>query len=271
MGSFVARPAAGRGGPMMRAGEQTLLRVFLRSTDRYSWWAAGDALLGRAMKRGLMGATELRGEIGLDAVGNLVEPHRWSLVERRPVVLEFLDSPRAVGAFLADVAEVVRVGLATLERAHVLAYRRRADEAGRVAAHLEVPGRPDPAAYLPSPEEFPVMRQATDGQLLRLFIDDTDTHAGRPLYRAVVEKARELGLANAVVLRAPMGFGAHGRVRSDRTPDYLTELPVLIEVVDTAENVARLLPFLDEAVPEGLITLEGVKVLRLGPAAPPAG
>ncbi len=248
---------------MKREGEQTLLRVFLRSTDKYLWWSsAADALFGRAMKRGLVGATELEGCLGLDVHGHMVEPGRWSLVERRLVVLEFLDSPRAVGAFLADVVEVVPEGLLTLERAHVLAYRRRADEAGRVAAHLAVPGRPDPADYLPSPEEFPVMRQAVDGQLLRVFVDDADQYEGQPLYRAVVEKARELGLANAVVLRAPLGFGTHRRVRSDKFPDYITELPVLIELVDTAENIGRLLPFLDAAVPEGLITVEGVKMLR---------
>jgi PII-like signaling protein len=246
-----------------REGEQTLLRVFLRSTDKYSWWSlAADALFGRAMRRGLVGATKLEGSLGLDVLGQMVEPGRWSLVERRPVVLEFFDSPRVIGAFLDDVVEVVREGLLTLERAHVLAYRRRADEAGRVAAHLAVPGRPDPADYLPSPEEFPVMRQATDGQLLRVFVDDTDQYEGRPLYRAVVEKARELGLSNAVVLRAPLGFGTHRRVRSDKFPDYITELPVLIEIAETPENISRLLPFLDAAVPEGLITVEGVKMLR---------
>ena len=151
--------------------------------------------------------------------------------------------------------------VATLERAHVLAYRRRADEAAWVASHLEVPGRPEPGAYLPDPEEFPIMRTAVDGQLLRVFIDDADTFGGQPLYRAVVEKARELGLSNAVVLRAPKGFGTHRRLHSDAHPDYVTELPVLVEVVGTAQEIGRLLPFLDEAVPEGLLTIEGVKML----------
>ena len=105
------------------------------------------------------------------------------------------------------------------------------------------------------------MRTAVDGQLLRVFIDDADTFGGQPLYRAVVEKARELGLSNAVVLRAPKGFGTHRRLHSDAHPDYVTELPVLVEVVGTAQEIGRLLPFLDEAVPEGLLTIEGVKML----------
>ena len=254
----------GAGCEMKLEGEQTLLRVFLRNTDKFSWWStAADTLLKRAIRRGLVGETTLEGFLGLDAGGKVVEPGRWALVEHRPLVLEFFDSPHAIGAFLPDLVEVVHDGLATLERAHVLAYRRRAAEAARFASHLEVPGRPDPAAYLPDPEEFPIMRTTVDGQLLRIFIDDTDKFEGKQLYRAVIEKAHELGLTNAVVLRAPMGFGTHRRVHSDRFPDYVSDLPILVEVVGTPEEIVRLLPFLDEAVPEGLITIEGVKMLRL--------
>jgi PII-like signaling protein len=242
-------------------GEQTLLRVFLKNTDKVSWWTnAQDALLKRALWRKLEGATSLEGTCGLVG-GEVVECGRWAIVEHHPVVLEFLDSPWAIGAFLDDVAAVAPRALATLERAHVLAYRRRAEEAAWVASHLAVPGRPEPEAYLPDPEEFPVMRTAVDGQLLRIFIDDTDTYHHQSLYQAVLERAHDAGLSNAVVLRAPRGFGTHQRMHSDQFPDYVTELPVLIEVVGTAEEIGRLLPFLDEAVPEGLLTIEGVKML----------
>jgi PII-like signaling protein len=250
---------------MKLEGEQTLLRVFLRNTDKFSWWStAADTLIKRAMRRNLVGETTLQGFLGLDATGKVLESGRWALVERRPLVLEFFDSPQVIGGFLSDLVEVVPSGLATLERAHVLAYRRRAVEASRFASHLAVPDRPEPAAYLPSPEEFPIMRTTVDGQLLRIFIDDTDMYAGKQLYRAIIEKAHDLGMTNALVMRAPMGFGTHRQVHTDRCPDYVLDLPVLVEVVGTPEEIARLLPFLDEAVPEGLITIEGVKMLRLG-------
>jgi PII-like signaling protein len=242
-------------------GEQTLLRVFLKNTDKVSWWTnAQDALLKRAMGRKLAGATSLEGVCGIVA-GEVVECGRWAIVEHRPIILEFLDSPKAIGGFLGDVTTVAPRALATLERAHVLAYRKREKEAAWVAPHLQAPGRPDPAAYLPDPEEFPVMRTTVEGQLLRVFIDDADKFQGQPLYRAVLAKAHDLGLSNAVVLRAPKGFGTHQRLHSDSSPDYVTELPVLIEVVGAPEELGRLLPFLDEAVPEGLITVEGVKML----------
>ena len=84
---------------------------------------------------------------------------------------------------------------------------------------------------------------------------------GGPLYRAVVLKARELGLAGATVLRGPMGFGANSRVHTANLLELSTDLPVVIEIVDSAEKVQALLPFLDEAVTEGLITIEDVRVL----------
>lgn len=245
---------------MKREGEQTLLRVFLKNTDKASWWtAAQDALLTRGMRRQLAGGTSLEGTCGVVA-GEPIECGRWAVVEHHPVVLEFLDSLDAIGGFLEDVVQAAPKALATLERAHVLACRRRADEIARVAPRLAVPGRAEAEAYLPSPEEFPIMRTAVDGQLLRLFIDDADTYQGRPLYQAVLEKVREAGLSNAVVFRAAKGFGTHRRLHTDAHPDYATEVPVVIEVVGTAEEVGRLLPFLDEASPEGLLTVEGVKL-----------
>lgn len=241
---------------MKLVGEQTLLRVFLRNTDKASWWAtAPDALIERGMRRQLAGATGLAGTCGLVG-GEMVECGRWALVERHPVVLEFLDGPRAIGGFLADVAEIAPRAAATLAGVHVLAYRRPAADAAGVAAQLEAGG-----TTLPDPKEFPVMRTALDGQLLRIFVDDADAYQDRPLYKAVVEKAKELGLSNAVVFAAPKGFGTHHRLHTDAHPDSTRELPVVIEVVGTAEEIGRLLPFLDEAVPEGLVTVEGVKLL----------
>lgn len=249
---------------MKLEGEQTLLRVFVKNTTRYRWWStAADTLLRRGLRHGLAGETTLEGVFGLDARGTIIDSGRWSIVKHRMLVLEFFDNARAIGAFLPDVLDVIRDGLATLERAHVLAYRRPSSQAKRFAHHHAEIERPDPAIYLPGPEEFPIMRTAVDGQLIRIFIDDNDTFQGQPLYQAIVETARTLGLTNAIVLRSPMGFGSHRRIHTDRFPDYITGLPVLIEIVGTPEEIARLLPFLDDAVPEGLVTIEGVRMLRL--------
>jgi uncharacterized protein len=245
-------------------GELTLLRVCLRNTDKHGWFSApaAEELVQRARKEGLAGATVLRGICGLDVNGNLLDSSAWSIVEHVPVVVEIVDTPRAIGRFLATVGELVAEGLATLERARVLLYRHGHGEAGRAPMPSAVPGRIPELSTVPSPEEFPAMQLSEDGQLLRVFIGESDEWEGTPLYRAIVLKAKELGLAGATVLRGPMGFGANSRLHTTKLLELSTDLPIVVEIVDTAANVERLLPFLDQVVQEGMITIEAVRVLR---------
>jgi PII-like signaling protein len=104
-------------------------------------------------------------------------------------------------------------------------------------------------------------RMQGEGKLLRIFIGESDTWHGRPLYEAIVARVREEGLAGATVLRGIEGFGAHSRIHSSRILRLSEDLPVVVEIVDTAENVDRVLPLLDEMVSEGLVTLERVEVI----------
>lgn len=106
------------------------------------------------------------------------------------------------------------------------------------------------------------MKLPEEGMLLRVFIGESDNHKGKPLYEQIVLKARELNLAGATVLRGIMGFGAHSRMHTAKILRLSEDLPVVIELVDTEENLNKLIPFLDEAVLEGLITLEKVRVIK---------
>jgi PII-like signaling protein len=245
-------------------GEQVLLRVYLRNTDKKGWFAppAAAALVQRALSHGLAGATVLRGFFGLDVTGRLLESRAWSLVEHVPVVVEVVDGPRAIGQFLSVVGEIVEEGQATLERAHVLLYRHGRKQVDQARRHLAVPGSISPLSTLPSPEEFPVMRSSETGQLLRVFIGESDRWQGEALYLAIVLKARELGLAGATVLRGPMGFGANTRMHTTGLLELSTDLPIVVEIVDSSEKIQSLLPFLDQVVAEGLITIEDVRVLK---------
>lgn len=246
---------------MKLEAEQTLLRVYLRNTDQYGWSSAGDSLVERAQGKGLAGATVLRGIMGLDITGQILESRRWSMVEHVPVIIEFVDQAKRIGAFLSDIGDIVFEGMATLERAHVMVYRHRAI-AEKAVLGTNVPKPITPLSTLPSPEEFPTMKLSEEGQLLRVFCGESDVWQGHPLFQAIVYKAKELGLAGATVLRGPMGFGANSRVHTAKLLDVSTDLPVVIELVDTAEKLQPLLPFLDEAVTEGLITIESVRVLQ---------
>ncbi|HXR07127.1 MAG TPA: DUF190 domain-containing protein [Candidatus Acidoferrum sp.] len=106
------------------------------------------------------------------------------------------------------------------------------------------------------------MRIPENGKLLRIFIGESDKWKHQPLYEAIVLKARELGLAGATVMRGSMGFGASSHLHTSKILRLSLDLPLLIEIVDSQENLDKLLPFLDEMVLEGLVTLEDVRVLK---------
>ena len=101
-----------------------------------------------------------------------------------------------------------------------------------------------------------------DGWLLRVFIGESDRCDGRPLYEAIVTKARELGLAGATVLRGPMGFGAKSHMHTARILRLSEDLPMVIEIVDRREKIDELMPHIDTMMGDGLVTLEQVRVIH---------
>jgi PII-like signaling protein len=108
------------------------------------------------------------------------------------------------------------------------------------------------------------MKLPKDAVLLRIFFGEADKYQGRPLYEAIVMKARELHLAGATVLRGPMGFGHSSRVHTAKILRLSEDLPLLIEIVDAEEKIDAFLPVLDQMMGSGLVTLEKVKVLQYG-------
>ncbi len=105
------------------------------------------------------------------------------------------------------------------------------------------------------------MKLQGEATLLRIFIGETDKHEHKPLYEQIVLKAREMQLAGATVLRGIMGFGAKSHLHTAKILRMSQDLPIVIEIVDSHENIAKLLPFLDEVVTEGLVTMEKVSVV----------
>lgn len=99
------------------------------------------------------------------------------------------------------------------------------------------------------------------GKLLRIFIGENDKYEGQPLYEWIVRRAREFGLAGATVLRGLEGFGAHSRLHTARILRLSSDLPIVVEIVDTEEKIESFLPLIDDAAGDGLATVERVEVL----------
>ncbi len=105
------------------------------------------------------------------------------------------------------------------------------------------------------------MKLEGEGQLLRILIGENDRWHGKPLYEAIVSRAREAGLAGATVLRGLMGFGAASRIHTAKVLRLSEDLPIVVEIVDRSERIAEFLPVLDEMVVDGLVTLERAQVI----------
>lgn len=103
-----------------------------------------------------------------------------------------------------------------------------------------------------------------DAVLLRIFFGEDDKFEHRPLYEAIVLKARELQLAGATVMRGPMGFGHSSHLHTTKILRLSQDLPLVIEIVDSQEKIDAFLPVLDTMMPSGLVTLEKVQVLQYG-------
>ncbi len=108
------------------------------------------------------------------------------------------------------------------------------------------------------------MELPRDAVLLRIFIGEQDRWEGRPLYDAIVKRAREEHLAGATVLRGAMGYGHATRLHRANFLDISEDLPVVIEIVDAEAKVNAFLPILDAMIGSGLVTLEKVGVIQYG-------
>lgn len=100
--------------------------------------------------------------------------------------------------------------------------------------------------------------------LMRIFIGESDKHHSRPLYQFLVEMFRREKLAGVTVLRGITGFGARSHLHTANILRLSQDLPMVVEVVDTQENIDRILPEVEKAIGDGLITIENVRVIRYG-------
>jgi PII-like signaling protein len=112
------------------------------------------------------------------------------------------------------------------------------------------------------------MQIPRDAVLLRIFIGESERSNHKPLYEAIVLKARELQMGGATVLRGPMGFGKSSHLHSAKILRLSEDLPMVIEIVDSQAKIDAFMPVLDKMMGSGLITVEKVQVLQYGDAKP---
>jgi len=240
--------------------EQVLCRFQLSNFVRHGMRPLYEWIVETAHRDGLQGATVLKGFYGLRPDGSVLAEHTWSISQELPVIVEVVDEAPRIEALLVRVEPAFLEGVITLERAHVLLYRSSPEPAPPLMIGRNV------VATTAQSQAIGVrtMNVPENGVLLRIFIGESDREPGRdrPLFEAIVRRAREAHLAGATVLRGPMGFGRHSRMHTSKLLELSTDLPIVIEIVDAEDKVEAFLPTVDQLVTEGLVTLEAVRIVR---------
>ena len=109
------------------------------------------------------------------------------------------------------------------------------------------------------------MKTYDDQQILmRIFVSEADKTDGKALYEVLLKILRHEKIAGATVLRGIAGFGAKSHLHKANILSLSQDLPIIIEVIDTQDNLDSVLPKIEEILHEGLITFEKVRALRYG-------
>lgn len=102
--------------------------------------------------------------------------------------------------------------------------------------------------------------QYEQGQLLRIFVAESDKHQGKPLYEWIIHQARDAHMAGATALKGVEGFGAHSRIHSSKLLDLSADLPIIVEIVDEAQKIEKFVSIIESVIQEGMATIEDVNI-----------
>lgn len=236
--------------------EKILLRFYLESADRTPHTPTYERILQAARKQNMAGATILRGILGAGYHDGPSNP--LALTEHVPIILEIVDEANRIVNFLTSIQQMMMGYIATLERAAVMMYRPRTQP---ILSPLELSSEVPVLSTVPEIQSGADMNVNENSVLLRIFMGESDQFEHKPLYEQIIQKVRDLGLAGATVLRGTAGFGANSVVHKASLLDMSSDLPMVIEIVDSQEKISLLLPHLQQMVQEGMITMEHVTVL----------
>jgi uncharacterized protein len=230
-------------------------RFHVSSLVRYRRQALYEWIAETAHRQGLRDAIVMRGLFGLEPDGRVISTPLWKLRQELPVTVEVVDESKRIESLVRFVepqfhAGVIAWGHTSMSRrgdARDQRFHMPLDEAFAHLVNREVTG-------------VRTMKPPHEGVLVRIFINESDRETGsrQPLYRAIVQRARQMELASATVIRASGGYGAHNRRRVDTFLELAFDLPIVVEITDVDDKIRAFLPIIDELVTQGSVTMHPV-------------
>ena len=225
---------------MVTKGPAKKLTIYVEETEKYGGRPVYEALLDIFHRKKILGVSVFRGVAGFGSDRVVHTAKMLELSTKMPVKIEVVDSEEMIERVLPDVYQIVGKGFVEISDTTVIKY----------------------AAAGEKPEEGERMKLEGRAKMLRMIVSEDDKWEGEPLYEAIVKRLMMHDIAGATVYKAVAGYGPHKRYHKKKTLAAHGELPILITVIDTEENINRVVPILDDMVNEGIVVLSDVTVIK---------
>jgi PII-like signaling protein len=230
------------GGGMLSAGKAVKVSIYLSEGSTHHGVPTYSSILDFLFYQGVSGATVLKGVAGFGADRHM---HLASLVDisdHLPLKVEFVESREKVDELLGKLEELAGTGMIEIQETTV-AKPAQISKPKKLAppAHLKIEGK---------------------AKMMRIYIGEADRWKEKPLYRALVEAMRVNDIAGVTVYRGILGYGAHRRMRKDKTLHLSHDCSIMLSAVDTEEKLRSFLSLVEQMVEEGLVVLSDVDIIK---------
>jgi PII-like signaling protein len=227
---------------MVTKGPAKKLTIYVDEVDKFHGKPVYEVLLDIFFKKKIMGVSVFRGVAGYGSDGVFHTSKMLELSTSMPVKIEVVESEDMINRVLPDVYHVVEKGMVEVTDTNVIKCCPRAAEKEKERGeHMKLEGK---------------------AKMLRIIISEDDKWEDEPLYEAIIKRLIMTDIAGATVYKAFAGYGPHRRYHKKKTLAAHGELPILITVMDTEENINKVIPILDDMVQEGIVVLSDVNVIK---------
>ncbi|MGC9021634.1 MAG: DUF190 domain-containing protein [Dissulfurimicrobium sp.] len=229
---------------MLIKGPAKKLVIYVDETDKFGGKPIYEVLMDLFYRNKIAGVSIFRGMAGYGTDGVFHTSKILELSTTMPLKIEVVESEEMISKILPDVYTIVEKGLVEISDTTVFkCCSKRLDE-----------GKKN--------EKGKNMKLEGKAKMLRIIVNEDDKWEGVPLYEVIVKRMMMMDIAGATIYKAIAGFGPHKRYHKKKTLTTTGELPILITVIDSEENINKILPILDDIVKEGLVVLSDVNVIK---------
>lgn len=233
---------------MLQKGTAKKVTIFINADTQHHFESLCDAIMEFLLHKGVSGATATRAMAGFGAHRVMHTPKIEVLAEHLPVRIEFIESAAKVDEIMPTLYDMVNDGVIEVQDTNVIKVANK--ERNKVQAkgpHTEMKGK---------------------ARMMRVYMGESDKWEGEPLYEAILKRLRLMDIAGATVYRGILGYGAKGHTHKGRWLSH--DLPIMISVVDSEENLTKATKEIESMMSDGIIVFSDVDLIRLVHANPAA-